>query len=382
MNLTKLSHAVLVLSFGLCFNAHSQAILTNGLVAYYPFDGNATDSSGHGNDATVVSATPGPDRVGNLDAAYYFDGATSHISLPQSLVQQLSGTGPVSVSAWVQTTPDTASQFRDIVAFGATQGGQAFILLNVSGALSFSQWGNSELSTAYTADGNWHQCCAVYVGSSLALYVDGVQRTNFTVLSNRGASLGLIGEGLGGGEFWKGAIDDVRIYTVALSTTDVQQLYQYESGLPCTPHDAVATATVVNGFVVGATIVNGGCGYTNPPLVVIQGGGGSGATATAVVTNGIVVKLQITNAGTGYTSTPTIQFFPQVGLQMELVKAVKPVFLGLQPGTNYQLQVSVDLSSWTNQGQVFTATNPINSYPQYFQVQDWNQLFFRLLAAP
>ena len=67
-----------------------------------------------------------------------------------------------------------------------------------------------------------------------------------------------------------------------------------------------ATPEVVNGFVVGATITDGGCGYTNTPLVLIEGGGGSGATAIAVVSNGVVVSIIITDAGIDYTNMPTI----------------------------------------------------------------------------
>jgi len=63
---------------------------------------------------------------------------------------------------------------------------------------------------------------------------------------------------------------------------------------------------------------------------------------------------------------------------LTLVKAVKPSFSNLTLGTNYQLQVSTDLNSWTNQGAAFTATNSSMVYPQYFDVDNWNQLFFRL----
>ena len=72
----------------------------------------------------------------------------------------------------------------------------------------------------------------------------------------------------------------------------------------CPP--ATSTATVDDGFVVAATITEGGCGYTNAPLVFIQGGGGTGATAIAVITNGIVTGITITDAGLGYTSTPIV----------------------------------------------------------------------------
>jgi hypothetical protein len=67
---------------------------------------------------------------------------------------------------------------------------------------------------------------------------------------------------------------------------------------------------------------------------------------------------------------------------ISLIKSVKPSFSYLVLGTNYQLQVSSDLITWTNQGSVFTATNSNMIYPQYFDVDNWNQLFFRLQVSP
>jgi hypothetical protein len=63
---------------------------------------------------------------------------------------------------------------------------------------------------------------------------------------------------------------------------------------------------------------------------------------------------------------------------VNLVKAVTVNFSGLLVGTNYQLQVSTDLNSWTNFGAPFTATNSFMNYSNYWNVPDWNQLFFRL----
>jgi hypothetical protein len=67
---------------------------------------------------------------------------------------------------------------------------------------------------------------------------------------------------------------------------------------------------------------------------------------------------------------------------VSLKKAVYPSFANLFLGTNYQLQVSTDLNTWTNSGSAFTPTNSVMDYPQYFDVDNWNQLFFRLQAAP
>src|SRR3990167_6219025 len=57
--------------------AHTKAAfadLKDCLVAFYPFNGNANDESGNGNDGTVNGATLTTDRFGNTDRAYGFDG--------------------------------------------------------------------------------------------------------------------------------------------------------------------------------------------------------------------------------------------------------------------------------------------------------------------
>ena len=89
-----------------------------------------------------------------------------------------------------------------------------------------------------------------------------------------------------------------------------------------------------------------------------------------------------TDVGSSYTSTPTIYIYSPTGLQAGLLKAVKPSFTDLFLGTNYQLQVSGDTQSWTNQGSPFTATSPTMIYPQYWDVDNWGQLFFRLQVSP
>ncbi|MCU0785086.1 MAG: hypothetical protein MUF81_13765 [Verrucomicrobia bacterium] len=70
------------------------------------------------------------------------------------------------------------------------------------------------------------------------------------------------------------------------------------------------------------------------------------------------------------------------GPRIDLIKAVKPSFSYLWVGTNYQLQLSGDLNTWTNHGAAFIATNSNMIYPQYWDVDNWNQLFFRLLSVP
>jgi len=55
------------------------ADLKDGLVAYYPFNGNANDESVNGNHGTVYGATLTTDRFGNTNKAYSFDGVDDYI---------------------------------------------------------------------------------------------------------------------------------------------------------------------------------------------------------------------------------------------------------------------------------------------------------------
>jgi hypothetical protein len=126
------------------------------------------------------------------------------------------------------------------------------------------------------------------------------------------------------------------------------------------PHCATATATLTNGFVVAATITDGGYGYTNTPTVKIIGGGGSGAQAVAVVSNGVVIAVNFLAAGSGYTSTPLVvidpPFIPNPVLGIAPMSFLS--FSNLALGGGYQLQQLVAWY-WSNQPVSFTATNTL-----------------------
>jgi FtsP/CotA-like multicopper oxidase with cupredoxin domain len=73
------------------------------------------------------------------------------------------------------------------------------------------------------------------------------------------------------------------------------------------PLPTVGTVVTSGVTLTGFAVQNGGSNYTTP-VVVLTGGGGSGATATAKVSNGVLYAVTLTSAGTGYTSAPTVSF--------------------------------------------------------------------------
>ncbi len=126
---------------------------------------------------------------------------------------------------------------------------------------------------------------------------------------------------------------------------------------------ATLSPVVSFGFVVGATIIEAGYGYTNTPLVRIVGGGGSGAQGVVTLTDGVVTGITIVNAGSGYTGVP--RMIVQLPFIPSPVLTATPMTLllcnDLAPGGTYQLQRKVAWY-WSNTLTSFLATG--SSYSQ------------------
>jgi hypothetical protein len=85
---------------------------------------------------------------------------------------------------------------------------------------------------------------------------------------------------------------------------------------------AQATPVVVDGFIVGATLTDGGCGYTNPPTIVFSGQGGTGATAYAQISNGSVTNIVINSTGSGYPANAVALFTPPLYPVLSIVQTL------------------------------------------------------------
>ena len=81
----------------------SQVNIQQGLVAYYPFNGNTNDSTSNNNDGTIISnVTPIANRLNTPNSSYFFDGNNSYVNVPAAA--SIQPTSAVSVSAWLNTT--------------------------------------------------------------------------------------------------------------------------------------------------------------------------------------------------------------------------------------------------------------------------------------
>ncbi|MFX0200424.1 MAG: LamG domain-containing protein, partial [Candidatus Hodarchaeota archaeon] len=87
-------------------NGSAWADLSDGLVAYYPFSGNANDASDNGHDGIVIGATLTTDRLGNPNSAYNFDGINDLVAVLYSSDFQLP---TYTIAAWIRPTVDLSS---------------------------------------------------------------------------------------------------------------------------------------------------------------------------------------------------------------------------------------------------------------------------------
>jgi Concanavalin A-like lectin/glucanases superfamily len=356
----------------------AQSFLTNGLVAYYPFNGNANEATGQGSNGVVVNAVLTTDRFGNANQAYAFDGATTWIQTTN--YWPVLGSNAVTVSCWMDYEGGIPQPLAESVMLSwggdITPGSRFQFSLHNGGGFTttiMDSGGNEAVANTIIPTGKWCQVAVVLPANGepidAAYYLNGAQVPtfpgadtsyifNFVPTVPLAIGHGSLSELQASGRVFDGKLDDIRIYNRALSSNEVAELYAIESTPP--PHTATGTAVLTGSFVTSAGIVNGGYGYTNTPQVRFIGGGGSGAQAVAVVSNGVVTAINVFDAGFGYTNAPLIviepPFIPNPILGIAPMSFL--AFSNLTTGGAYQLQQAVAWY-WSNQPVSFTATNAL-----------------------
>ncbi|MBW1691387.1 MAG: DUF1566 domain-containing protein, partial [Deltaproteobacteria bacterium] len=212
--------------------------MPKGLVAYYPFNGDANDESGNMNDGTVYGATLAEDRFGNSSSAYSFDGVDDQIKIPNDS-SICFGSGPFTISFWIETCSKEISLIIDKNYSYVASGYYRFkyfpdyVMFMISDAAHPSSNTNIVSDTAIK-DGGWHHIVGVRDTDDgvMRIYVDGREDATpveDTIIDSTDNSkpLSFGGPSVSGESFYNGLIDDVRIYNRALSEPEVQSLYSY-----------------------------------------------------------------------------------------------------------------------------------------------------------
>jgi len=197
---------------------------TNGLIAAYPFSGNANDVSGNAYNAIVNNAIPASDRFGNSNSAYSFDGSSSYLQT------NINGSiTDLTYSLWVYSTSTSTSGDRGVIILNNQTGfgwgyDEDFYYYTPSDKTLIKDPDNS--SWFYKLPKNsWQHVAVTYSNSGVKFYHNGKLIQLDNVNAARGSGTLFIGKGnFPVPTYMSGYIDDVRIYNRVLSESEITQL--------------------------------------------------------------------------------------------------------------------------------------------------------------
>lgn len=208
-------------------SSNAQIDLENGLLAHYPFNGNANDVSGNGHHGVVNGATLTSDRFGNADGAYLFDGTGNWIDV-NDLNQQLYG---FTVAIWAKSTNAGSigtilskhSNSGDVTALIRMENGSHVAALNVGS--TYMSMSGAPISTS-----DYDFLVLTYDGLVASFYVNNVAVSSTLMggdpaLNSYPWAFGRYAAGGGITEYYTGEIDDAKIYDRNLNLQEIEALY-------------------------------------------------------------------------------------------------------------------------------------------------------------
>lgn len=218
----------------------------DNLVAWYGFNGGATDASANGHNGTAVSVTQIADRSGNSDGAYFFNGTESEIVVPFS---DAFNAFPFSVSLWCKLESDTnggmlIQRYTNSSWNGWVMGvsstdeptqtvSPGYMLQappNCNGVVSSAQCNTGINYSGGLYDQMWHMLTFTVDGDSGRFYVDGALQTVQPWTGPSGAPSGnsdlrIGGTDMGSPFYFHGGMDEVGIWNRALAPLEIELMY-------------------------------------------------------------------------------------------------------------------------------------------------------------
>ncbi len=226
----------------------AQLAQSSPMVGWWTFDETngptAFDSSGQGDDGTLVGMTQSNRVPGYIANGLLFDGTGTAVDVPNPATSPLSMVAnEFTIAAWVNLASNGLAGTETIFSLGSTNLGQpqvGGILALTNGYPTLTVFLSSAptaplilTSTNAIPTNEWHHVLGVYSasGSNMTLYVDGAQTAATNGLPQPGPALNggdcyigaLATNGLQ--QIFSGVLDDVRLYRVSLSATTVSNLF-------------------------------------------------------------------------------------------------------------------------------------------------------------
>ena len=231
---------------------------TNGLVGWWPFNGNANDESGNGNHGTVNGATLTSDRNGVAGKAYSFDG-NNCINVPNPYTSQ-----SFSISIWVNSNENNISggtmYHQGVNEWGISKSNLNNGIRYISGSVKLSDYNWYGSPGIQLVENVWNHVIVTYTrGDRIKVYINSNLVDSSILIPNLGFWTGWINTASIGAyncssSFYNGKLDDIAIYNRALTQSEITALYNSPITYNCT------SSSSFNGFItpIGTNIINKG----------------------------------------------------------------------------------------------------------------------------
>jgi len=199
----------------------------NGLVGWWPFTGNASDSSGNANNGAVTGATLTTDRFGHSNSAYSFNGSSNYISMA-SVAHLPVGSAPRTISCWMYVTAYPGAWTYNAVSYGTGSNNEAYMFgTNTDTTIVVQGWTNGYAGIYKYPLNQWFFAACTYDGTNILIYANGTliySTTNtFNTIAGSSFTFGTRFDLANG--YFTGKLDDIGIWNRALSQCEISKLY-------------------------------------------------------------------------------------------------------------------------------------------------------------
>jgi hypothetical protein len=301
--------SILFLALGIILTTQSlfaqvpSYVPSNGLVGYWPFNGNANDESGTGNNGTVNGAVLTTDRFGNIDKAYAFDGLNDFINVLHNQSLNLpNGT----INLWFKTQSNNRMSLFNKSNFDDASNenymstlGYLFTVNGPTGISYFSKYNSNCLpgsgwegptNSLNYSDNKFHMITCVTSSSSIDIFLDGTKQASIASPKINADTCG--NSNLRFGVSWSGDLnpylgdmDDIGIWNRALTQQEITNLYNSVSSNEC-------LTMVINTGVLSTTPVT----YTSSVSIYPNPANDHITIDCGNLTNVTGWKIKVTNA--------------------------------------------------------------------------------------